>query len=76
MMVGEMARKKALLRFRYAFNKLPENLKSIAVFAATLGVFFLVGSHTGFSWQGIILGCLAGYGCTYLFRPLRRNLKV
>jgi EamA domain-containing membrane protein RarD len=76
MMVGEMARKKALLRFRYAFNKLPENLKSIAVFVAALGVFFLVGLYTEFSWPGIILGCLAGYSCTYLVRPLRRNHKV
>jgi len=71
-----MARKKALLRFRFAFNKLPENTKSIAVFAAALGTFLLIGLHTEFSWPGIILGCLVGYGCTYLLRPLRRNYKV
>jgi hypothetical protein len=74
--VDVMARKKALLRFRYVFNKLPDNQKSMAVFAAALGAFFLVGLHTEFSWPGIILGCLAGYGCTYLFRPLRHNHKV
>ncbi len=71
-----MARTKALLRFRYAFNKLPENTKSFAVFAAALGSFLLMGLHTEFSWPGIILGCLAAYGCTYIFRPLRHNHKV
>jgi uncharacterized membrane protein len=76
MMVGEMARKKALLRFRYAFNKLPVNTKSMAVFAAALGTFLLVGLHTEFSWPGMILGSLTGYGCTFLLRPLRRNHKV
>jgi len=71
-----MTRNTALRRFRYAFNKLSENIKSLAVFVAALGTFLLLGLHTGFSWPGIILGCLAGYGCTYLFRPLRRNHKV
>ena len=71
-----MAQKKALLRFRYAFNKLPENTKSMAVFATVLGSFLLTGLHTEFSWPGMILGCLIGYGFTFLLRPLRRNHKV
>ena len=36
-----MARKKALLRFRYAFNKLPEKIKARAVVAAALGAGYV-----------------------------------
>ena len=68
-----MARGKILLRFRYAFNRLPDNTKSFVVFASVLGCFLLAGLQTGFSLPGLLLGCLVGYACTFIFRPIRRK---
>ena len=70
-----MAQKPMLRRFRYIFNRLSDNTKSVVVFGAWLGCFLLVGLLTEFSWLGILLGCLAGYGCIYLLRPIRRRQK-
>jgi len=70
-----MARNKKLLQFRYIFNKLHDNAKSLIVFAASLGCFLIIGTLTNFSWAGILTGCVASYVCLYLLRPIRRNQK-
>jgi len=70
-----MARNKGLLKFRYVFNKLPDNVKSIVVFATSIGCFLLIGVLTNFSWAGILTGCLASYACALIFRPVRRKHK-
>jgi len=70
-----MARKTRLRRFRYIFNRLSANTKSVTVFGVSLGCFLLVGVLTKFSWPGIVLGCLAAYGCTFLLRPIRPRHK-
>lgn len=70
-----MVSNKRLLKFRYVFNKLPDNVKSIVVFATSIGCFLLVSTLTNFSWAGILAGCLASYVCTQIFRPVRRKHK-
>ena len=71
-----MARNKKLLRFRYVFNKLPDNIKSISVFATCIGCFLLIGLLTGFSHPGLLAGCVASYICLYLRRPLRAKRNI
>jgi len=70
-----MVRNKSLFKFRYVFNKLPDNVKSIVVFATSIGSFLLIGVLTDFSWTGILTGCLASYACMQIFRPVRRKQK-
>lgn len=62
-----------LHNFRVAFNKLHDNTKSIIVFTVAIAAFVTVGLLTGFSWIGIVIGCIAAYLCGRLFCPVEPN---